>query len=55
VVSGSVSERDSGVDETAPFSRSYTSGDNWGTGNPHSAHFADKNLDVTVNYIIERV
>jgi hypothetical protein len=55
VVSGSVSEVDSGVDETASFSRSYTSGDNWGTGNPHSEHIADKNLDATVHYLIERV
>jgi hypothetical protein len=55
VVSGSVSEHDSGVDETASFSRSYTSGDNWGTGHPQSASIGDKNLDVTVNYLIERV
>jgi hypothetical protein len=54
-VSGSVSEADGGKDESASFNHSYTSGDNWGTGNSHTAHLVDNNLDVTLNYIIERV
>lgn len=58
VVSGSVSEKDNllnGKDDTDAFTQSYTSGNNWGTGNPHSAQLRDNNLDVTVNYLIERV
>jgi hypothetical protein len=57
VVSGSVSEKDSGLggkDDYAPFTHTYTAGNNWGAG-PHSAHIVDNNLDVKVNYIIERV
>ncbi len=58
VVSGSVSEKDSGLggkDDSAPFTHNYNLGNDWGTGNPHTAHIVDNNLDVTVNYIIERV
>lgn len=58
VVSGSVSEKDSGLggkDDSDSFTHSYNSGDGWGTNNPHFAHLVDNNLDVTVNYIIERV
>jgi hypothetical protein len=58
VVSGSLSERDSGFngkDDTDSFSHSYTSGSNWGTGNPHPVNFVDNNLNATLNYIIERV
>jgi hypothetical protein len=55
VISGSVSDKDGGKDESAPFSISYNQGDNWGTNNPHTAHLVDNNLDVTLNYIIERV
>jgi hypothetical protein len=55
VVSGSVSEVDSGVDESASFSQSYVAAGNWGTGNVQSAPLSDKNMSVTVHYIIERV
>lgn len=58
VVSGSVSEKDSGLggkDDSAPFTHNYTAGNDWGTGNPHTAHIDDNNLAVVVNYIIERV
>lgn len=57
VVSGSVSEKDSGLggkDDTDSFTHSYTSGNNWGTG-AHSANLVDNNLNVTLNYLIERV
>jgi hypothetical protein len=55
VVSGSVSEKDGvGQDDYAPFTHTFTAGSNWGAG-AHTAHLADKNLDVTVNYIIEQV
>jgi hypothetical protein len=58
VVSSSVSEKDSflgGKDDSDSFSHSYTSGSNWGTGNPHAVNLVANNLDVTLNYIIERV
>lgn len=55
VVSGSVSEKDSGPDETDSFSKTHTSGDLWGTGSLHSVPLVDKNLDVTVHYLVERV
>lgn len=55
VVNGSVSEQDSGVDETQSFSRTHEVGDNWGTGSLHSVSLVDKNLDVTVHYLVERV
>ena len=55
-VSGSVSEKDSlDSDESAPFTHTYTAGDNWGTGSAHPVHLVDRDLDVTVNYIVERV
>lgn len=58
VISGSVSEKDSGFngkDESASFTHNYNSGDNWGTGNPHVVSFTDRNLNVTLNYLVERV
>ena len=58
IISGSVSEKDSGFngkDESASFTHNYNSGGNWGTGNPHTVTLADKNLNVTLNYIVERV
>jgi hypothetical protein len=58
VVSGSVSEKDSflgGKDDSDAFSQSFTEGGNWGTGSPHAVTLVDNNLNVTVNYIIERV
>ena len=56
VVSGSVSEQDNDdADELAPFSLSYTSGDDWGTGGVHHIDCVDRNLNATVTYIIERV
>ena len=58
VVSGSVSEKDSGFggkDDSDSFSHSYTAGSNWGTSNPHPVNLVDNNLNVTLNYIIERV
>ena len=58
VVSGTLSEKDSGFngkDDSDSFSHSYTSGSNWGTGNPHPVNLVDNNLNATLNYIIERV
>jgi len=58
IISGSVSEKDSGLngkDESASFSNNYNSGGNWGTSNPHAVPLTDKNLDVVLNYIVERV
>jgi hypothetical protein len=58
VISGFVGEKDSGFDgkdEYDAFSHNYTSAGNWGTGHPQSATISDKNLNATVNYIIERV
>jgi hypothetical protein len=56
LVSGSVSEQDSGPnnDETGSFSHTYVAGNNWGVGS-HTAHLLDSNLDVTVKYTIKRV
>lgn len=58
VVSGSISEKDSflgGKDDSGSFVHNYNLGNDWGTGNPHTAHIVDNNLDVTLNYLIERV
>jgi hypothetical protein len=55
VMSGSVSEKDSGVDETDIFVKTHTFGDKWGTGTLQSAPIADKNLNATVHYLVERV
>ncbi len=58
VVSGSVSEKDSflgGRDDSASFTHNYNTGNDWGTGNPHTARLVDNNLDITLNYIVERV
>jgi hypothetical protein len=58
VISGSVSEKDSflgGKDDSASFTHNYNLGNDWGTGNPHTAPLTDRNLDVVVNYIVERV
>lgn len=58
VVSGSVSEKDSflgGRDDSASFVQNFTAANDWGTGSPHTARIRDNNLDVTVNFIIERV
>jgi hypothetical protein len=57
VVSGSVSEKDSGLggrDDSASFTHGYTAGNGWGAG-AHSANLVDNNLNVTLNYLIERV
>lgn len=57
VVSGTVSERDSGPsgkDESDFKDRSHNAGDDWGTTGPQKLQFFDNNLDVTLNYIIER-
>ena len=58
VISGSVSEKDSGLngkDESASFTHNYTIGNDWGTGNPHTIPLTDKNMSVVVNYLVERV
>jgi hypothetical protein len=55
VVSGSVSDRDPGADETASFTHNYTSVDSWGSTAPHAARLTDGKLDVTVNYTITRL
>lgn len=55
VISGSASDKDGGKDESDSFVRNHNNGDNWGTNNPQNAHLVDNNLDVTLNYIIERV
>lgn len=54
-VSGSVSEKDDlDKDENGTFSDNYV-GNGWGTGVVHSPHIVDRNLDVNVNYKIEKV
>jgi len=58
VVSGSVSEKDSflgGRDDSASFTDNFNSGNGWGTNNPHAVRLIDNNLDITLNYIVERV
>ena len=53
-VQGSVSERDNlDKDEFAKFADTYTGDMNWGLGS-HKRTLRDGNLDVTVNYKIER-
>ncbi|MCE7981138.1 MAG: hypothetical protein DYG89_08100 [Caldilinea sp. CFX5] len=55
-VSGSVSEKDSlDKDDTDSFTHTYTAGNDWGTGSAKPARLVDKNLNVTVNYTIDRV
>lgn len=54
-VEGSVSEKDNlDRDENATFKDSYTSATNWGIGS-WTRSLRDGNLEVTVNYKIERV
>jgi len=58
VVSGSVSEKDSGLsgkDESDSFTRNHSSGDAWGTTTPQVIRLTDRNLDVTLNYIVAAV
>ncbi|HEU4387548.1 MAG TPA: hypothetical protein VFV34_07110 [Blastocatellia bacterium] len=53
-IQGSVSERDNlDKDEFAKFLDAYTGDMNWGLGS-HKRTLRDGNLDVTVNYKIER-
>lgn len=53
-VEGSVSERDNlDKDDFASFSDAYTDAGGWGLGT-HNRTLRDKNLDVTVNYKVER-
>ena len=55
VVSGSVSDKDgASKDDTAHFTDTWTSGNNWGIG-PRVQRLKDRNLDVTLNYLITRV
>jgi hypothetical protein len=53
MVSGTLSEKDVGKDESDTFSNSFSSIDNYGTGNPHPVRFTDNNLDVTLHYAVE--
>ncbi|MEZ4661068.1 MAG: hypothetical protein R2911_26245 [Caldilineaceae bacterium] len=53
VVSGSVSEKDSGKDESDSFTHTYWLPD-FGTGS-QSVNLADKKFNVKVNYIIAHV
>jgi len=56
VVSGSVSEQDNDdKDETDSFTDTFTSGDDWGTGLVQHKPLSARNLNVTLNYIVERV
>jgi hypothetical protein len=56
VVSGSVSEQDNDdKDEKDVFTDTFTSGDGWGTGLVQHKPLSARNLNVTLNYIIERV
>lgn len=55
VVSGTVSERDPGADESASFTHNYTSADLWGSTAPHAARLTDGKLDVTVRYTITKL
>lgn len=53
-VEGSVSEKDNlDKDDFASFSDAYTSSGSWGLGT-HNRTLRDQNLDVTVNYKVER-
>jgi hypothetical protein len=56
VVSGSLSEKDNDdKDESDSFTDTFTSGDDWGTGVVQHKQLSDGNLNVTLNYIVERV
>lgn len=53
-IEGSVSERDNvDKDDFASFADAYTGAENWGLGT-HNRTLRDGNLDVTVNYKVER-
>jgi hypothetical protein len=53
-IEGSVSERDNlDKDDFASFKDAFTSAGNWGLGT-HNRTLRDGNLDVTVNYKVER-
>jgi hypothetical protein len=53
-IEGAVSEKDGlSKDEFANFNDSYTGAGNWGLGT-HSRTLRDGNLDVVVNYKVER-
>ncbi len=53
-IEGTVSERDNlDKDDFANFKDAYTNAGNWGLGT-HNRTLRDGNLDVTVNYKIER-
>jgi hypothetical protein len=55
VISGAIKEKDDwDKDEGQSFSHSWKAPD-WGMGLPQPVRIVDKNLDVTMHYIVERV